>query len=147
MTKTKQFGNAAVPRPRIAAAVLSGKKVTEIAQDESISRSQASRDVNAAETKQLICELVEKQHVRMEAMFDRVLKVTEEAFEAQAYSKDGMAIGADHYARLQAAKVFLAICTAGRPTPKSSDIPKPYVPMWSDFKALYEKNNPDAARR
>ncbi|MEO8128395.1 MAG: hypothetical protein ABI822_14945 [Bryobacteraceae bacterium] len=95
----------------------------------------------------MICELVEKQHLRMEAMFDRVLTVTGEAFDAQAYGKDGTAIGPDHYARLQAAKVFLAICTAGRPTPKSSDIPKPYVPMWSDFKALVEKSRPELARR
>ena len=65
---------------------------------------------------------MEKQYGRMEAMFHRVVTVITEAFEAQAYSKHGTAIGPDHYARLQADKVFLSISTAGRPTPKSSYI-------------------------
>jgi hypothetical protein len=59
-------------------------------------------------------------------VFDRVLRVIEEAFDARVMrtGKDGEAIdiGPDHYGRLAVVGTFIKLLTAGRPVPKAAEL-------------------------
>src|SRR3712207_5293624 len=89
---------------RIAKALASGATVTEIAQDESISRTLASSIVNSPECRQIIADFVNAEHDEMRAMFYRCLRAIEHALSARRgeyMTKDGQIVsgGPDHYAR------------------------------------------------
>jgi hypothetical protein len=68
---------------RIAGALASGATVTEIAEDEGISRALASRETNSPECLQLIAEFVDAEHELMVGLCYRAVRVIEEAFEAR----------------------------------------------------------------
>ncbi len=107
---------------RIAGAIASGTKVTDIAEAEGISRVMASREANSIECRQLIADFVNHEHEMMLGLFYRSVHVIEEAFQARREytTKEGEVQqgGPDHYARLAAAKQLRDLLTAGRPPAK-----------------------------
>lgn len=102
---------------RVAAGVVAGKKVTQIARDEKISRATASRVANSPETQIVITALVEQHRDRIGAIFAKSLGVVDEALDATKTALvEGCVVdmGADHYARLTAVKRLNELLTAGR---------------------------------
>ena len=84
-----------------------------------MSRSWASREANAPGTRSLIAELLELRRERMNALFDQMLDVMEDAMARQflVVNRVLVDVGPDHYARLQAVKVFTVLmCHASKRT-------------------------------
>ena len=85
-----------------------------------MSRSWASREANARGTRYLLAELLELRRERLIALFDRTLDVIEEAMKARQFlvvNRVLVDVGADHYARLEAVKVFTVLmCHASKRT-------------------------------
>ena len=74
-----------------------------------MSRSWASREVNAPGTRNLIAELLEPHRERLNELFDRTLDVIEDAMKARKFlvvNRVLVGVGPDHYARLEAVKMF-----------------------------------------
>ena len=74
-----------------------------------MSRSWASREANAPGTRNLIAELLEPYRERLDALFDQTLDVIEDAMKARQFlvvNRVLVDVGPDHYARLEAVKVF-----------------------------------------
>jgi hypothetical protein len=82
-----------------------------------VSRSWASREANAAGTRILIAELLDFQRERLKEFFDQTLNVIKDAFQARKiFLVRGVLVdgGPDHYARLEAVKMFLRLVTSRR---------------------------------
>jgi len=105
-------------RKRIAAGLAAGKKVAQVAREVGLSRQWASHEAHQLETELLIADLVDREQVRIRALFQNALKVIEGALTADktTSTKDGdlVDLGPDHYARLQAVKRLLEVALAGR---------------------------------
>jgi hypothetical protein len=111
---------------RVAADLIAGKTVNEIAERENVSRGTASAIANSPECLHLIARLVDAEMESVTAIFTKVLTSVDEALQARReYVSEGVVLqgGPDHYARLSAGKLFVALCLAGRPKPK--DVAKP----------------------
>jgi hypothetical protein len=92
--------------------MLAGIKIAAVARQLNVSRSWASREANAAGTRQLLAELFEPHRERMNALFHQALEVIEEAMKARKFFVvNGVIVdgGPDHYARLEAVKVLTAL--------------------------------------
>src|SRR3954451_19054830 len=89
---------------RIAGAIASGAKVTDIAEAEGISRVMASREANSLECRQLIADFVNHEHELMLGLFYRSVRIIEQALYARREytTREGEVLqgGPDHYARL-----------------------------------------------
>jgi hypothetical protein len=108
-TRTKQY--------IIAAALLAGITVAAVARQLGVSRSWASREANAAGTRILIAELLYSHRERLSRLFDQMLDVIEDAFQARKiYFVRGVLVdaGPDHYARIEAAKLFIQLLSSRR---------------------------------
>ena len=114
-------------RAKVAAAVATGKAVTHVASELGVSRATVHRDLHQADTRQIISDFIGAHFAAVEDLFVNVLRSIADALEADrtVATKDGgvVSLGADHYARLTAAKRYLEIVTAGRPTPKPPEAP------------------------
>ena len=96
----------------IAAAVLAGIKIAAVASQLGVSRSWASREANAPGTRNLLAELLEPHCKRLNALFDQMLDVIEDAMKARQFlvvNRVLVDVGPDHYARLEAVKVFTVL--------------------------------------
>jgi hypothetical protein len=104
----------------IAEAVLAGMNIAGIARHLGVSRSWASREANAPGTRILIADLFELCRERVKALFDQTLDVIEDAMKARKFlvvNRVLVDVGPDHYARLQAVKVFTVLmCHASKRT-------------------------------
>jgi hypothetical protein len=134
-------------RGRIAAAVVAGTPLAQVARTEGLSRTWISREANATETRQIIAALVDHELDRLVVLFQRMLTVIEEAFGATrpGITEDGQRydLGPDHYARLTAAKRFIELVTAGRPVPKAPDpSAQNRQPTWAEILELYNATGP-----
>jgi hypothetical protein len=91
-----------------------------IARHLGVSRSWASREANAPGTRILIADLFELCRERVKALFDQTLDVIEDAMKARKFlvvNRVLVDVGPDHYARLQAVKVFTVLmCHASKRT-------------------------------
>ncbi len=100
--------NRIAKRYIIAEALLAGITVAAVARQLGVSRSWASREANARGTRVLIAELFESRRERISRVFDQVLAVIEDAFEARkGFVVKGAIVdaGPDHYARLEAGRL------------------------------------------
>jgi hypothetical protein len=103
-------------------AKLTGKSTSAIAQAEGLSRDWAARELESPESRQIIAALVDRSFERVQKLYFRILDVIEEAAKADRVVNSPLGIlnlGADHYARLTAAKRYIELVTAGRPTPRA----------------------------
>jgi hypothetical protein len=106
--------NATAPRI-IAAAVLAGIKIATVARQLGGSRPWASREVNAPGTRWLIAELLEPHRGQLHELFSLTLDLIKDAFQARKiFVVKGVMVdgGPDHYARLEAGKVFLRLVSS-----------------------------------
>jgi hypothetical protein len=74
-----------------------------------LSRSWASREANAPGTRNLLAELLELHRERMNELFDQTLDDIEDAMKARQFlvvNRVVVDVGPDHYARLEAVKMF-----------------------------------------
>ena len=77
-----------------------------------MSRSWASREANAPGTRILIADIFELRRERLIALFDRTLDVIEDAMKARQFlvvNRVLVDVGPDHYARLEAVKLFTVL--------------------------------------
>jgi hypothetical protein len=69
----------------------------------------ASREANAPGTRNLLAELLELHRERLNALCDQTLDVIEDAMKARQFlvvNRVLVDVGPDHYARLEAVKMF-----------------------------------------
>ena len=88
-----------------------------VARQLGVSRSWASREANAPGTRILIAELLDYQRERLSALFDQTLDLIKDAFQARKiFVVRGVVVdgGHDHYARLEAGKLFIRLITSCR---------------------------------
>jgi len=115
-------------RLKIASGLVHGKSMAEIAREAGVSRQTIWKQAGSADVGQIIVAAVNGEIERLTRMFDRVLSVIEEAFEAQVIraGRNGelINVGPDHYARLAAGEKFIKLLTAGRPVPKAPEYAK-----------------------
>jgi hypothetical protein len=93
----------------IAGALLAGFKIAAVARQLNVSRSWASREANAPGTRNLLAELLELHRERVNELFDQTLDVIEDAMNARkllVVNRVLVDVGPDHYARLEAVKMF-----------------------------------------
>ncbi len=96
----------------IAGAILGGIKIAAVARQLGVSRSWASREANAAGTRSLIAVLLEPYREHLEALCDQALAVIADAMKARQFllvNRVLVDVGPDHYARLEAVKVFIVL--------------------------------------
>jgi hypothetical protein len=82
-----------------------------------VTRSWASREANAPGTRCLIAELLEPHREQLNELFSLTLDVIEVAFQARKiFLVRGVIVdgGPDHYARLEAVKMFMLIVSSRR---------------------------------
>jgi hypothetical protein len=85
-----------------------------------VSRSWASREANAPGTRNLLADIFELCCERVNALFDQTLDVIEDAMNARqvlVVNRVLVDVGPDHYARLEAVKMFTFLmrrASAGR---------------------------------
>lgn len=143
---TKRAGRGAAKKARseareerVAESLVQGKTVTQIAEEEGISRAWASGIANSAGVQQIITGLVNSRGERVRAIFDKTLDVIEDSYTARrAATFEGGVIdlGPDHYARLTGAKRFLELTLAGRVAPKEADPTEGRTMTMDQVKAL-----------
>jgi hypothetical protein len=81
-----------------------------------VSRSWASREANAPGTRILIAELLEAHREQLNELFSLTLDLIKDAFQTRKiFLVRGVLLdgGPDHYARIEAAKLFLLISSRG----------------------------------
>jgi hypothetical protein len=96
----------------IAAAIIAGIKIAAVAKQLAASRSWSSREANALGTRQLLAELLVPYRERMKEVFGQVLEAMKDALEARKiFVVKGVIVdgGPDHYARLEAVKMFILL--------------------------------------
>jgi len=96
----------------IAGAILFGIKIATVARQLGVSRSWASREANAPGTRHLMAVLLEPYRERLGVLCDQALDAIEDAMKARQFlvvNRVLVDVGADHFARLEAVKVFTAL--------------------------------------
>jgi len=104
----------------IAGAILFGIKIATVARQLGVSRSWASREANAPGTRHLMAVLLEPYRERLEVLCDQALDAIEDAMKARQFlvvNRVLVDVGPDHYARLEAVKVFTVVIDAREPGP------------------------------
>ena len=122
-------------RQTLAAGILQGQTVTELAKRERVSRTYASREANAPETRLLMAELLGQHRRKVSRLVGKALIRIDHALDAHATEivvgdqtrkkgKDGtfkdvrtyrsVLAGVDHYARMTGAKRLLEMIQAAR---------------------------------
>jgi len=122
-------------RQKLAAGVLSGQTVTELARSQKVSRTYASREVNSAETRLLMAELLAKHREQIGQLVAKSLNRIDQALDAHVTeivvagqdntkTKSGkvkttkiyksVLAGVDHYARMTGAKRLIEMVEAAR---------------------------------
>lgn len=104
-------------RARMVAAKIAGASTTSIARAEGLSRDWTAKELASAECRQILAGLVDGNLQRIAALFTQTLTAIGEAMRAdKVVFAEGCAmnLGADHFARLTAAKRFLELVTLGR---------------------------------
>lgn len=107
-------------RLKLAAAAIAGTPRATIARKEQISRSWASRETNAPETRLLIAHLLDEHEAKVRELIPKALAVIEEGLRAEMLIVtrvgDGIELNTvpDHRVRLLAAKRLLELGLAGR---------------------------------
>lgn len=138
-SKKQASGKKNARQVRVAASLVAGKSVTEIARAEGVSRATASKEANSPEVQLLITSLVEGERDTIRSLFAKGLSVIGGAFEAERFgvNETGAAVplGADHYARLTAVKCLTQLLTAGRQAVKPEAATKRTLSL-EDLKAL-----------
>ena len=127
-------------RQKVAAGLLAGQTVTELAKEEGVTRSHLSREANQPETRLLMAELLDVHKEQLVRLVGMSLDVIESAFDADktAATKEGLSVdlGADHFARLTAAKRLVEMITAAK-AEDSHDVPGTIT--WEAFLHLRER--------
>jgi hypothetical protein len=135
--KTTTAGREA-RRTRIAASVVQGKTAFQIAAEESISRSWASKEANAPSTRLAIAALLDRHRDVVEPLITEALTVIKQSLSAAQFSVQKITtidliekvrrdeiriveVGPDHYARLTGAKRLIELLLAGRPAIKQEE--------------------------
>jgi hypothetical protein len=111
------YANRIAKRCIIAVAVLAGVKIATAARQLGVSRSWASREANAPGTRLLIAQLLAPHRERLGVLFDQTLDVIEGAFQARKiFLVKGVVVDGrpDHYARLEAVKMFVQLLSSCR---------------------------------
>jgi len=109
--------NRIAKRYIIAGALLAGLTVAAVARQLGVSRSWASREANAPGTRVLIAELLEAHREQLNELFSLTLDLIEAAFQARKIFLVGGVLvdgGPDHYARLEAARLFIRLISSRR---------------------------------
>lgn len=119
-------------RKVLAAAAIAGKPIAQVARQHGISRSWASQEANAPETKLFIAQLLDRHQQRIERLVDRSLAAAEDAFDAIT---DWGA--PDHKVRLLAMKRVIEIALAGRKSDAEHSGPAPIT--YATFLSLYQE--------
>ena len=91
------------------AALAPASKTAERPRAARLSRSGASREANAPGTRNLLAELAALHRERMDELFDQTLDDIEDAMKARQFlvvNRVVVDVGPDHYARLEAVKMF-----------------------------------------
>jgi hypothetical protein len=76
----------------------------------------ARREANAPRTRLVIAELLDYQRERLNELFDQTLNITQDAFQGRKiFLVRGVLLdrGPDHYARIEAAKLFIRMISSG----------------------------------
>jgi hypothetical protein len=130
-------------RQKVAAGLLAGKTVTQLAKDEGVTRSHLSREANQPETRLLMAELLGSHKDQVVRLVGMSLDVIESAFDAgkMGATKEGLSfdLGADHFARLTAAKRLVEMITAAK-VEDSREAPGTIT--WEAFLHLRERIQP-----
>jgi hypothetical protein len=82
-----------------------------------VSRPRASREANAPGTRILIAELLEANRERIKEVFEQTPVLIKDAFQARKiFVVSGVVVdgGPDHYARLEAVKLFIRLVSSRR---------------------------------
>lgn len=130
---------------RVASGVLAGRKITQIAADQGLSRATASKLANSPAVQLLVTALVEVERTQIRALFKKGLKAVEESFRAKRYTVyEGAKIdlGPDHFARLTGVKRLTELLTAGRTAQKPDPPPRKTITVDELRQVLYEAENP-----
>jgi hypothetical protein len=88
-----------------------------VARQLGVSRSSASREANAPGTRVLMAQLLEPRRDRISRVFDQVLAIIDNAFQARRTLVVKGAVvdaGPDHYARLEAGKLVVRLLCHAR---------------------------------
>ena len=83
-------------------------------------RSWASREANAAGTRILVAELLDRHRERLNELFRLTLDLIEDAFQVRKIFVV-LDAGPDHYARLEAGKLFILMFLHFGSSPVSGD--------------------------
>ena len=106
-------------RRKIAAGLVVGKAIAEVARETGISRQWASREAQQPETQVELAAFLGQHHAALRGLVARAVEVIGDGLQATkvAATKEGGALdlGPDHYARLQAVKRLIELVTAGQP--------------------------------
>lgn len=120
-------------RQAIAAGVVAGRPIAEIARTQGVSRSWASREANAPQTKLLIAELLDARRGQVEKLVDQALKAMGDAFGAKELGQP------DHRVRLLAVKRVLELAAAGRRGDGDEGVQQRGEITWEMFVRLRER--------
>jgi DNA-directed RNA polymerase subunit K/omega len=111
-------------RMRMAGAALAGDHIQTIAKNEALSREWVRYELASDECCQIMTGIINHHHHWIIELVSQTLKAIQEALKATrvVWCEGKMReLGADHFARLTAAKRLIELVTAGRPTPQSPE--------------------------
>lgn len=134
-----QKSKALARENRIAAGIIAGESVATLARTEGVSRSYASTIANGSTVTQIIGELLREEAELVGTLFRKSLSAIQDALRAERFvviDKVLTPLGADHFARLTAAKRAMEFIVAGRMNPKQDDESGDKPLTASEFKKL-----------
>jgi len=140
-------------RRKIAAGLVAGKAVAEVARETGISRQWASREAQQPETQVELATFLAEHQLALRGLVARAVSVIGEGLGATKVvaTKEGGALdlGPDHYARLQAVKRLIELVTAGQArVPTGGDQPSdPTLLTMDRLRAVFERGNRGGPRR
>jgi len=135
-------------RRAIAAGVVAGKAIAQVARETGVSRQWASREAQQPETQVELATFLADHHAALRALVAQAVSVIGEGLAATKVvaTKEGGALdlGADHYARLQAVKRLIELVTAGQPrVPSGGDQSSdPTLLTMDRLRAVFEGGRP-----
>jgi hypothetical protein len=133
-------------RRKIAAGLIAGKAIAQVARETGISRQWASREAQQPETRIELAGLLGSQHAKLERLVARAVAVIGAAMGATkvAAIKDGgtVDLGADHYARLQAVKRLLELIVACKPLAVGDAGDDQTLITMDRLRAVFERGRP-----
>jgi len=128
----------------MAAGKIAGHSTSAIARAEGVSRDWAAKELGSSECRQILASLVNGTLERLAQLYNTTLDTIEAGMKAdKVVVANGckLNLGADHYARLTAAKRFMELLTAGRPVPRApGDSAAPKTITLEELERLIEQN-------